>query len=72
VVVLTSSEHERDLTECYRLGVNSYIQKPVDLLKFQETVKQFGAYWLALNRYPPDAGTELECARGAHANRDAR
>jgi two-component system, response regulator len=53
VVVLTSSGQERDLVECYRLGVNSYIQKPVDLLKFQEVVRQFGMYWLMVNHVPP-------------------
>jgi two-component system response regulator len=53
VVVLTSSGHERDLVECYQLGVNSYIQKPVDLLKFQEVVRQFGMYWLMVNHVPP-------------------
>jgi two-component system response regulator len=53
VVVLTSSGQERDLVECYQLGVNSYIQKPVDLLKFQEVVRQFGMYWLMVNHVPP-------------------
>jgi CheY-like chemotaxis protein len=53
VVVLTSSNQERDLVECYRLGVNSYIQKPVDLQKFQEVVRQFGMYWLMVNHVPP-------------------
>jgi CheY-like chemotaxis protein len=53
VVVLTSSNQERDLVECYRLGVNSYIQKPVDLQKFQEVVRQFGMYWLMVNQVPP-------------------
>jgi two-component system response regulator len=53
VIVLTSSNHERDLVECYSLGVNSYIQKPVGLQKFQETVRQFGIYWLMVNHMPP-------------------
>jgi two-component system response regulator len=53
VVVLTSSNQERDLVECYQLGVNSYIQKPVDLLKFQEVARQFGMYWLMVNHVPP-------------------
>jgi two-component system response regulator len=53
VVVLTSSNHERDLEECYQLGVNSYLQKPIELDKFQETVKQFGMYWLRFNQRPP-------------------
>jgi CheY-like chemotaxis protein len=53
VVVLTSSNQERDLVECYRLGVNSYIQKPVDLQKFQEVARHFGMYWLVVNHLPP-------------------
>ena len=52
VIVMTSSDHERDLTECYRLGANSYVQKPVDLFRFQEAVKQVGIYWLTVNRTP--------------------
>ncbi len=53
VVVLTSSNQERDLVECYRLGVNSYLEKPVDFQKFQEVVRQFGMYWLMVNQLPP-------------------
>ncbi|HET7184999.1 MAG TPA: response regulator [Terriglobales bacterium] len=52
VVVLTSSREQRDLVESYRLGVNSYIQKPVDFAQFQEAVKQVGLYWLLLNEMP--------------------
>jgi two-component system, response regulator len=55
VVVLTSSNQDRDLIECYKLGVNSYIQKPVDLQKFQETVQHFGLYWLVVNHPAPAA-----------------
>ena len=53
VVILTSSTEERDLVESYRLGVNSYIQKPVDFAQFRETVKQVGLYWLLVNQPPP-------------------
>jgi CheY-like chemotaxis protein len=53
VVVMTSSAEQRDMVESYRLGVNSYIQKPVDFLKFQQVVKDLGYYWLAVNHAPP-------------------
>ena len=53
VVILTSSTEERDLLEGYRLGVNSYIQKPVDFVQFRETVKQLGLYWLVVNQPVP-------------------
>lgn len=53
VVVLTSSAEQRDIVETYRLGVNSYIQKPVDSAKFRETVKAVGFYWVVVNRPPP-------------------
>lgn len=54
VVVLTSSKEEKDIIESYRLGVNSYIQKPVDFKQFIEAVKQLGLYWLVLNISLPD------------------
>jgi two-component system response regulator len=52
VVVLTSSDEQRDLIETYRLGVNSYVQKPVDFKQFADAVKQLGLYWLVLNKTP--------------------
>jgi two-component system response regulator len=53
VVALTSSKEERDLVEGYRLGVNSYIQKPVDFEKFRDTVHAVGVYWGKVNQSPP-------------------
>src|SRR5581483_3975535 len=52
VVVLTSSQEERDITECYKLGVNSYVVKPVEFDKFYKAVGDLGIYWLALNKSP--------------------
>ena len=52
VVVLTTSKEEKDLIETYRLGVNSYIVKPVDFDKFVDAVKELGYYWLLLNEQP--------------------
>jgi CheY-like chemotaxis protein len=53
VIALTSSKEERDLIESYRLGVNSYIQKPVDFEKFRETIRTVKIYWATINQPPP-------------------
>ncbi len=53
VVMLTSSDEERDINASYDLGINSYICKPVDFVRFAEAVRRLGVYWLALNVAPP-------------------
>jgi CheY-like chemotaxis protein len=52
VVVMTSSNYEKDMVESYQLGVNSYVQKPVDFEQFIEAVRQLGLYWLLVNKVP--------------------
>jgi two-component system response regulator len=55
VVIMTSSKEERDLVNGYALGVNSFIQKPVDFDQFRETIKNVGLYWLVTNHPPVTA-----------------
>ena len=52
VVLLTSSTEESDIVESYKLGVNSYIVKPVDFKQFTESIRDIGMYWLLLNEHP--------------------
>jgi two-component system response regulator len=52
VVVMTSSNEDRDVVESYRLGVNSYIVKPVEFAPFAEVVASIGLYWVLTNRVP--------------------
>ena len=56
VVVMTSSREQRDMLEGYQLGVNSYIQKPIDFDQFQRIIGDLGYYWLVVNQSLPADG----------------
>jgi two-component system response regulator len=66
VTILTASKEEEDVARGYRLGVNSYIQKPVDFDQFCGTVTQLGMYWLLVNQLPSHLNSE---ARDSTTNR---
>ena len=53
VVVLTSSNEEKDMMRSYRLGVNAYVVKPVDFHEFVNAVKELGVFWAVINQPPP-------------------
>jgi CheY-like chemotaxis protein len=55
IVMLTSSREEPDLRECYALGVNAYVVKPVDFTDFVKAVTQLGIFWTTINEPPPTA-----------------
>jgi two-component system response regulator len=52
VVMLTSSREEPDLKQCYELGVNAYVVKPVDFMEFMEAIKHLGVFWALINELP--------------------
>lgn len=57
VVMLTSSDEEKDITSCYRLGANSYVRKPLSADDFSQAVANVGIYWTKLNERLPNALT---------------
>jgi CheY-like chemotaxis protein len=52
VVILSSSNHEKDLAEGYRLGASSYVQKPTDFDEFRKMIRALRSYWLEVNQAP--------------------
>jgi CheY-like chemotaxis protein len=76
VVVMTSSREQRDMVEGYQLGVNSYIQKPVDFEQFQRIIKDLGYYWLVVNQNLPreafQTGQESGQVEGRNTSARAR
>ncbi|MGH7217136.1 MAG: response regulator [Nitrospiraceae bacterium] len=64
VVVLTSSKEERDLTDTYNLGVNSYVVKPLDFSSFTEAIRQLCLYWMRLNQLPQETNSMRRTAGG--------
>jgi two-component system, response regulator len=65
VVIMTSSREERDLVRSYDLGVNSYIQKPVDFEQFRQKVKTAGLYWMVINQCPTINEAEKYAGQGS-------
>jgi len=53
VIMVTSSAEEKDLVESYKLGANSYVVKPVDIVQFIDAIKVLGQYWAVINQPPP-------------------
>jgi two-component system, response regulator len=62
VVILTSSKEQQDLIKGYRLGVNAFIQKPVDFEQFRKVIRDIGMFWLVVNIPPPADASESEPA----------
>jgi len=54
VIMVTSSREEKDLMESYKLGANSYVVKPINILQFMESIKVLGQYWAIVNQPPPN------------------
>lgn len=53
IIMVTSSGEEKDLVESYKLGANSYVVKPIDVIQFLDAIKVLGQYWAIINQPPP-------------------
>jgi CheY-like chemotaxis protein len=58
IVMLTSSQDERDVRQSYQLGANAYVVKPVEFRRFAEALKQIECFWMKINEPPPSLGAE--------------
>ncbi len=65
VVILTSSKQQEDVIRGYKLGVNAFVQKPVDFEQFGEAIRQIGMFWMLINQAPPREVFEGSRAQGA-------
>jgi two-component system response regulator len=65
VVILTSSKEQKDLIKGYDLGVNAYVQKPVDFEQFGEAIRHIGMFWILVNQPPPPELFVQSKAQGA-------
>jgi two-component system response regulator len=65
VVILTSSKQQKDVLRGYDLGVNAFVQKPVDFEQFGEAIRQIGMFWMLINQAPPPGAFLAHKQRGA-------
>jgi two-component system, response regulator len=65
VVILTSSKEQKDVLKGYNLGVNAFVQKPVDFEQFGEAIRQIGMFWMLINQAPPPGAFAESKAQGA-------
>ena len=65
IVILTSSKQQEDLLTGYNLGVNAYVQKPVDFKQFSEAIRQVGMFWMLINQAPPPTAFVASSAQEA-------
>lgn len=60
VVMLTSSQEEKDIVRSYNLGANAYVVKPVDFVEFVRAISDLGLFWAVVNHPPPGAATRAD------------